>query len=56
MEEYLIATNVDGCLIGDYYSEIITDVNKATILLQKIKQADPNARLVKVVKERKENA
>ena len=56
MEEYPIVTNVDGCLIGDYYSEIITDLNKATTLLQNIKQVDPNARLVKVVQERKENA
>ena len=50
-ERFLISTNADGCIAGDYCAELITDYEDALRILARVKQGDPNAKLFKVVEE-----
>ena len=47
-EKYLISTNVHGIICGNYDTEKILCLAEALILLQYVRQGDPNAKLVKV--------
>ena len=47
-EKYLISTNVDGIICGNYDTEKLLCLAEALIILQYVRQADPNAKLVKV--------
>lgn len=47
-ERYLISTNVHGIICGNYDTEKLLCLAEALILLQYVRQADPNAKLVKV--------
>lgn len=53
MEKYLISTNVEGHLFGDYTTEKLLSKREAIEVLTRIKQVDPNATLVRVVEERR---
>jgi len=53
MEKYLISTNVEGHLFGDYTAEKLLSKREAIEVLTRIKQVDPNATLVRVVEERR---
>jgi hypothetical protein len=48
-DKYLIMTNIDGFLFANYTTEKLLDYNEAWKELDKVRQADPNAKLVKVV-------
>ena len=48
---YLIKTNVDGCITGDYYAELIQTKEEAEDLLQRIKEGDPEAEIYSVKEE-----
>ena len=48
-EKYLISTNVHGIICGNYDTEKTLCLAEAVIILQRVRQGDPNARLVKVV-------
>lgn len=47
-ERYLISTNVHGIIYGNYDTEKLLCLAEALILLRYVRQADPNAKLVKV--------
>ncbi len=48
-ERYLISTNTDGLICGNYDTEKTLCLAEAVIILQRVRQGDPNAKLVKVV-------
>jgi len=50
MEKYLISTNVDGHLYSNYTTEKLMTLNEAKETLAYVREVDPNAKLVKVVK------
>lgn len=43
---YLIKTNVDGCITGNYYAELIKTKQEAEELLQRIKEGDPKQKFI----------
>ena len=45
---YMIATNVDGCMLGDYYAETYDDRKQADVKLKFVKRGDPEAKVVEV--------
>lgn len=53
-KKYMIATTVDGCIVGNYYTEIGT-YEEMEKILNKCKKVDPNAHIVQIVNVRKEN-
>lgn len=50
MEKYLISTNVDGHLYSNYSTEKLLNKKEANEILDYVREIDPNAKLVKVVK------
>ena len=48
---YLISTNADGCVTGDYCAELITDYDEAIKILAFVRRGDPDAKLMKVIEE-----
>ena len=55
MSKYLISTNADGHLSENYTTEKLMNWEEAQEKLVRIKEIDPNAKLVEVVKERRNN-
>ncbi len=55
MKHYMIATNWEGCVFGNYFTEIMTE-EEAEKKLEQVQQADPNAKLVVIRKEETINA
>ena len=53
MKEYLISTNVDGHLYGNYSTERLLTKSEAIKVLSAIREVDPNAKLVRVIEERR---
>ena len=45
---YMIATNVDGCMLGDYFAETYDDRKQADVKLKFVKRGDPEAKVVEV--------
>ena len=50
-EEFLISTNAEGCIAGDYCAELIHDYDEAVKILAFVRRGDPNAKLMKVIEE-----
>lgn len=48
-DKYLIMTNNDGFIFANYTTEKLLDYDEALKTLALVRQADQNARLVKVV-------
>lgn len=48
---FLISTNADGCISGDYCAELIDNREEAVKILAFVRRGDPNAKLFKVVEE-----
>ena len=48
---FLISTNADGCLSGDYCAELIHDYDEAIKVLAFVRRGDPDAKLMKVIEE-----
>ena len=48
MELFVIATNMDGCLFGNYFTEVMCR-EVAEEKLKQVQKADSNAQLLKVV-------
>lgn len=55
MKKYLISTNVDGHLYSNYTTEKLMSVEEAKLKLAYVQEVDPNAKLVEVVEERRNN-
>lgn len=53
MKKYLISTNVDGHLYGNYSTERLLTKSEAIKVLSAIREVDPNANLVRVIEERR---
>lgn len=53
MEKYLISTNAEGHLFGNYTTEKLLSKQEAIEVLRVVKEVDPNATLVRVVEERR---
>lgn len=53
MKKYLISTNVDGHLYGNYSTERLLTKIEAIKVLSAIREVDPNAKLVRVIEERR---
>lgn len=53
MKKYLISTNVDGHLYGNYSTERLLTKSEAIKVLSAIREIDPNAKLVRVIEERR---
>ena len=53
MKKYLISTNVDGHLYGNYSTERLLTKSEAIKILSAIREVDPNAKLVRVIEERR---
>lgn len=53
MKKYLISTNVDGHLYGNYSTERLLTKSEAIKVLSTIREVDPNAKLVRVIEERR---
>lgn len=52
MEEmYVIATNAEGCIFGNYFTEVMP-LSVAQERLEEVRKADPDAKLLKVVIEK----
>ena len=49
-QKYIIATNIDGCLFGNYFTEIM-DEDEAKEKLKQVRKADSNAKLMVVIEE-----
>ena len=47
-ELYVIATNEEGCLFGNYFTEAMP-LSVAEEKLEQVRKADPNAKLLQVV-------
>ena len=50
---YVIATNEDGVIFGNYFTEVMP-LEQAKKKLEQVRKADSNAKLLKVVIEGKE--
>jgi len=50
-EKYIIATNAEGCIFGNYFTEVMPRF-VAEEKLKEVRKADSNARLLKVVIEK----
>ncbi len=48
-EKYLISTNVHGIIYGNYTTEKVLSFDEAWKILDRVRLADPNAKIVKVV-------
>ena len=48
MELFVISTNMDGCLFGNYFAETLRR-EEAEEKLKQVRKADSNAKLLKVV-------
>ena len=48
MELFVISTNMDGCLFGNYFTETLRR-EEAEEKLKQVRKADSNAKLLKVV-------
>ena len=55
MKKYLISTNVDGHLYSNYATDKLMSVEEAKEKLAYVREVDPNAKLVEVVEERRNN-
>ena len=51
MDKFVIATTAEGCIFGNYYTEVMSR-DEAEVKLEQVRQADPNAKLLKVVIEK----
>ena len=51
MNKYIIATNEEGCIFGNYFTEVM-DKAEAEQKLKEVRKADSNAKLLKVVIEK----
>lgn len=51
MELFVISTNMDGCLFGNYFTETLRR-EEAEEKLKQVRKADSNAKLLKVVIEK----
>ena len=47
-DKFIIATSAEGCIFGNYFTEIMTR-DEAEEKLKQVRNADPNAKLLKVV-------
>ena len=47
-DKYLIMTNIDGFCFANYTTERLLSYDEAWKELDRVRQADPNAKLVKV--------
>jgi len=47
---YMLLTNADGCLFGNYYAEPLTG-KQANALLKIVRKVDKGARMVQVVEK-----
>ncbi|MDY6290081.1 MAG: hypothetical protein SPL86_01190 [Succiniclasticum sp.] len=47
-EKFLIMTNIDGFAFANYTTEKTLSYSEAVKVLQEVKGADPNAKIVKV--------
>ena len=45
---YMIATNADGYMIGNYFAEIFEDRKQADVKVKFVKRGDPEAKVVEV--------
>lgn len=54
MKKYLVSTSVEGHLYGNYSTERLLSKQEAIEVLSTIREIDPNAKLVRVVEERRE--
>ena len=52
---YVIATNEDGVIFGNYFTEVMP-LEQAKKKLEQVRKADSNAKLLKVVIEGKEES
>ena len=50
-EKYLISTNIEGIIFTNYDTEKLLSYHEALKWLALVKQADPNAKLVRVIEE-----
>jgi len=50
MEKFVIATTAEGCIFGNYFTEVMSRLI-AEERLKEVRKADPNAKLLKVVIE-----
>ena len=48
---FLISTNANGCVTGNYCAELIKDRGDAIAVLARVRQGDPDAKLFKVIEE-----
>jgi hypothetical protein len=48
MKMYIINTNVNGCVTGNYYSEVFNTLEEAQKVLEVVKQGDNNAKILEV--------
>jgi len=51
MEKYVIATNMDGVIFGNYFTDVM-EKDEAEKKLEQVRKADSNAKLLKVVIEK----
>ena len=51
MERFVIATNMDGCLFGNYFTDVMPK-EIAEKKLEQVRKSDSNAKLLKVVIEK----
>ena len=49
-KKYIIATNCDGCIFGNYFTEVM-DKEEAEKKLEQVRKADSNARLMVVIEK-----
>ena len=49
-KKYIIATNIDGCVFGNYFTEIMSK-EEADKKLEQVRKSDSNARLMVVIEE-----
>ncbi len=50
-EKYLISTNIEGIMFTNYDTEKLLSYDEALKWLALVKQADKNAKIVKVIEE-----
>ena len=51
MGKYIIATNTEGCIFGNYFTEVFTDETTAEETLARVRKSDPNAKLLLVIEK-----
>jgi len=49
-KKYIIATNIDGCIFGNYFTEVMPRLI-AEEKLEQVRKSDSNARLMVVIEE-----